>query len=352
MSKIRYIVPAVLTVFIIAARSNTQIGEWYAVTVYPHLSSFLSLSVSWIPFSMEEVLVIGAALFIFSIIVKGIRQKNKKAVLHIAETAAWLIIWFYFGWGMTYFREDIYLRGNIERQGFDEQTFKRFLKEYTDSLNGSYTYLPQEWDYPDFENDIKKSFTKVPETYGLCDPKPWHKPKVLIFNSLYSAVGVGGYVGPFFSEIQLNEDLLPSQKAFNYAHELSHLLGVSNEDEANFWAYLTCTSSESKAVRYSGYLSLLPYVLANASRVLDPEEYKECQKSIKPEILRQLIDQQNHWNSMYSKTLGAIQHKIYDSMLKGNKVSSGIRNYMQVIDLIIASEKGHPILSNAQNYKK
>ena len=124
----------------------------------------------------------------------------------------------------------------------------------------------------------------------------------------------------------------------SYAHELSHLLGVSNEDEANFWAYQICKNSYIPAVKYSAYYSLLPYVLSNASRVLDEEEYKMYVLSIKPEIRQQLAEQQKFWRSKYSKTLGKIQSVIYDSMLKVNKIPSGTKNYSQVIELIIAAE--------------
>ena len=338
MKTFRYIILLALAAFIVAARFNVQIGEWYAVTVYPVISTVLSFCVSWIPFSMEEVLVAGAGLLILAICIKGIRQRKPIAALTILEIIAWLAIWFYLGWGMNYFRESIYSRGGIERQKYDEETFHRFLKDYTDSLNATFTSLPEELEYSDFDHEIKARYSEIPEKYGLSRPKSWQKPKNLLFNRLYSSVGVAGYMGPFFSEIQVNEDVLPCQKPFSYAHELSHLLGVSNEDEANFWAYRTCRSSEIPSVRYSGYFSLLPYVLSNASRVLAPEEYKEYQRSIRPEILQQLIDQQNFWKSKYNKTLGKIQNRIYDAMLKGNKISSGTKNYMQVIDLIIATE--------------
>ena len=33
-----------------------------------------------------------------------------------------------------------------------------------------------------------------------------------------------------------------------------------------------------------------------------------------------------------------MQSAVYDSMLKANKISSGTKNYLQVIDLIIAFE--------------
>ena len=39
--------------------------------------------------------------------------------------------------------------------------------------------------------------------------------------------------------------------------------------------------------------------------------------------------------------LGSIQSKLYNAMLKGNKIPSGIANYVQVVDMIIAFEYGH-----------
>ena len=50
-----------LAAFVLVARSSVAVGEWYATTVYPVVSAALSWSVSWIPFSMEEVLVVVAA---------------------------------------------------------------------------------------------------------------------------------------------------------------------------------------------------------------------------------------------------------------------------------------------------
>ena len=52
-------------------------------------------------------------------------------------------------------------------------------------------------------------------------------------------------------------------------------MGVSNEDEANYWEYVICVAFDSPRVKYSGYCSLLPYDLTNASRLLATEEYYE-----------------------------------------------------------------------------
>lgn len=338
MKKARYMILSVLVAFIIAARINVSIGEWYAVHLYPYISTALSLTVSWIPFSMTEVLVVGSVAMMIYVLVRNIRRREKvwKIIMKEAEIVAWLMVWLYFGWGMNYFRENIYTRGEFQRQAFDETVFKQFMTDYADSLNNSYT--SETVDMSVYGNDIKEGFSSVPDNFGLNEARKWQHPKKLIFNSLYTAVGVGGYIGPFFGETHLNDDLRPQQEPASYAHELSHLLGVSNEDEANFWAYQICRHSDIPAVRYSGYYSLLPYVLSNASRVLNEEEYRDYVLSIRPEVRQQLVDQQEFWKSRYSKTLGKIQTVIYDSMLKANKIPSGTKNYTQVVELIIAAE--------------
>lgn len=338
MKKTRHIILIILSVFIIAARVNVSVGEWYATHLYPYISTSLSLLVSWIPFSMTEILVVGAVILMIFVLIRNIRHREKvwKIFIREAEIVVWIMVWLYFGWGMNYFRENIYTRGNFTRQAFDEVVFKQFMTDYADSLNNSYT--PKTVEMSACENDIKERYSSVPDHYGLSKAKSWQHPKKLIFNRLYTAVGVGGYIGPFFGETHLNADLFPQQKPSSYAHELSHLLGVSNEDEANFWAYQICRTSDIPAVKYSGYYSLLPYVLSNASRVLNEDEYKEYVLSIRPEIRLQLTDQQNFWKSKYSRTLGKIQSVIYDSMLKVNKIPSGTKNYNQVVELIIATE--------------
>ena len=338
MKKTRHIILLILSVFIIAARVNVSVGEWYATHLYPYISTSLSLLVSWIPFSMTEILVVGAVILMIYVLIRNIRHREKvwKIFIREVEIVVWIMVWLYFGWGMNYFRENIYTRGNFTRQAFDEVLFKQFMTDYADSLNNSYT--PETVEMSVYENDIKERYSSVPDHYGLSKAKSWQHPKKLIFNRLYTAVGVGGYIGPFFGETHLNADLFPQQKPSSYAHELSHLLGVSNEDEANFWAYQICRTSDIPAVKYSGYYSLLPYVLSNASRVLNEDEYKEYVLSIRPEVRQQLTDQQNFWKSKYSRTLGKIQSVIYDSMLKVNKIPSGTKNYNQVVELIIATE--------------
>ena len=340
MKHFKHFVFVALIAFILIARYNPAVGEWYATSLYPVISTILSFAICWNPFSLEEIFILGASALATGILVQGFRKREKwhKVLLKEAKLLVWTVIWFYMGWGVNYFRENIYERTAVGKQKYNETVFRKFLKDYAENLNASFTDSADVLSVEDFSEDIKKRYLEVPKEMGLCAPRKWQQPKNLLFNKLYSAVGVMGYMGPFFNEIQLNKELLPAQLPFCYAHELSHQLGVSNEDEANFWAYQICRNSEIPQVKYSGYYALLPYVLTNARRALLPDDYKAYLQSIKPEILQQLNSQQEFWRSRYSKTLGELQSTLYNAMLKGNKITAGTANYIQVVDMIIAFE--------------
>lgn len=337
--KPRHILLFLLVVFVFAARFFMQVGEWYSTALYPSISASLSWLASWIPFSLEEILVVSLSLALVFIVIAGVRRRDgfRKIIIRTCEILLWIYVWFYIAWGCNYYRESIYLRSGVERQVYDEEVFKDFIMDYADSLNLSYESLPDDsfyvgFDY--FESLVKDAFAAMPSSAGLSVPRQWQHPKRLLFNRLYSSVGVMGYVGPFFCETQLNNELLPDQLYFVYVHEYSHLLGVSSEDEANFWAYTVCTRSEEPVLKYAGYYGILPYVIANAFRVLPEADYRQFVSSINPEIIADYNAQREYWSSRYSKSLGRLQSTVYDAFLKGNKVSSGTASYLEVIDMI------------------
>lgn len=337
---LRYIVLALLLLCIVLCCFFPVMAEGYACHIYPWLSAALSAIASVFPFSLEEVLVV--VIILWMIIYPFLKRRKKKSWRFIVgrevELLAWVYIWFYLGWGLNYFRYDIYRRMEVEPAGYDEQAFHRFLVSYTDSLNQSYT-AEVKTDPERMRQEIKEIYRQVPSMYGLALPRDYQHPKQVWFNPLYSGVGVLGYMGPFFAESQLNEELLPVQLPFTYAHELSHLLGVSNEAEANYWAYRVCRSSKRPAVRYSAYFGLLPYVLVNASSVLTEEEFREWIKTIRPEVVKDYEYKRMYWNERYSTLLGEVQNKIYNLFLKGNNIPSGRKNYAEVIGILLSLEE-------------
>ena len=324
-------------VFVISCRYMPNLAEGYARTVYPSLSAALSAFSSLFPFPLMEVFMVGLILWLICYPIWKRRQRIRwrKILFREMEMLAWVYVWFYLGWGLNYYRYNIYTRLQTPPIAYEEQHFQDFLKEYTQCLNAS--YQPQtEVDADTLRYHIGSFYANLPEVYGLTQPQSWQHPKEFIFTPLYSGVGVLGSMGPFFSEAQLNADLPEVQYPFTYAHEFSHLLGVSNEAEANYWGYRACTESALPALQYCGYFGLLPYVISNASYLLPKEDFQAWIKTIRPEVRTQYNEKNAYWQERYSPWIGKIQDFTYNLFLKGNKIPSGKKNYAEVISLLLS----------------
>lgn len=321
----------ILLAVVFLCRSFTPWADFYSLHIYPVLSGAVSLLFSWIPFSLEEILVVAASVYAVFCLVR-IRKKW----LNLVSLLLWIAVWFYAGWGVNYFRSGIFVRAGETPVRYEREPFLSFLSEYTASLESCLSdgNAPLEEKYA-MEKDIKSFFTSLDKEWGLSTPKKWQHPKRLLFNRLYSAVGVSGFVGPFFNEIQVNGDVLPLQYAFTYAHELSHLMGVSSEAEANYWGFRSCAASSLPGVRLSAYQSLLPYVVSNARRVLPEEDYVLWLRSVPQEALNEMNAQSEYWSGLYSPVVGSVQDWIYNLYLKGNRISGGTADYSEVIRILM-----------------
>ena len=329
--------------YIIACRYHSGLAEDYARNIYPYLSAALSTISSLFPFPLEEPLVIAIILWAIFYLIREKKKGTRWYMILLRETEAFVCIyvWFYLGWGLNYFRQDIYTRLHVSHAVYEEQAFEQFLNDYTGRLNAS--YRPQTEVPPHkMKEHVHAFYSQLSPAFGLATPHPWQQPKEFIFTSLYSKVGVLGSMGPFLAEAQLNADLLEVQYPFTYAHEFAHLLGVSNEAEANYWAYLACTESGEPALQYCGYFGLFPHVLSNASHLLSEERFTEWIRSIRPEIKEQYNQKNAYWKEHYSPVIGEVQSFVYDLFLKGNKISSGKKNYAEVIGMLLALKDYSP----------
>lgn len=365
--RLRWIVWVILWGAIEWIRFHPAAGEWYARSVYPGVAAILSSFSRIFSFSIGDCFIYGSlvGLLIYLAYAFVRRRSVVRPLWLVVEYLAWVYVWFYLTWGLNYFRQDFFTRSGVEAVTYSEEQFKCFLERYTDSLNLS--YLPIEHIDTFFVSQaIQEGYGRLSSRFGLLRPPVKRltsgnslstarlRPKPMLFSSLMSSVGVMGYIGPFFNEFNLNADLLAVQYPSVYAHELSHVLGVSNEAEANLYSYLVCTASDLPEVRFSGYFSLFPYVLGNAYRILDKDEFEAWKTHLRPEIKELYNRKTAYWQTLYSPWIGKIQDLVYDFFLKGNNISSGTANYSEVIRLVMACEatgenffsRSAPLLSN------
>ncbi len=339
LSNIRWGVWAILVVFVWVVMEDSRKGEWYARVVYPRVSDALSRISCVFPVSLSDCFIYGSVvgLLVYLSYALWRRRGLKRALVRVAEYLAWVYVWFYLAWGLNYFREDFFTRSGVSPVAFSVERFRSFLETYTDSLNASWVPIDAV-DEEKVREEALKGYHALPARLGLKEPDAYLRPKAMLFSRLMSGVGVSGYIGPFFIEYHLNSQLLPSQYPATYVHEMAHVLGISNEAEANLYGYLVCTASSVPEIRHSGYLSLLPYVLGNARTVLDEDSFKAWTERLRPEIKASYNERVAYWKSLYNPWIGEAQEVLYDLFLKGNKISTGTANYSEVIALLVALE--------------
>lgn len=338
---IRYLGLSMLLIAVWLIQTIPSWSNWYATAVYPIISYVLSGFSNLFPFALGDLFIFLSLIFIlFYPIYGALKRHNWRTIARReVEYLLWIYAWFYLAWGLNYSQKHFYERTTINYAPYTSENFKRFVDSYITRLNNAYT--PVNSINPTLvQTECVDLYNQIADSLGINHPPHRHpKVKTMLFTPLISKVGVTGSMGPFFCEFTLNGHLLPSQYPATYAHELSHLLGITSEAEANFYAYQVCTRSSVSGIRFSGYFSVLGYVLGNASELLTEEEFKQVVNRIRPEIKVLYEQNRTYWMDKYSPIFGKLQDWIYDIYLKRNQIESGQKNYSEVVGLLISYQE-------------
>lgn len=337
--RIRHLVLGTLLLSVWATQWIPALAALYSQTLYPAIAYVLSGISAAVPFAVGDLFVAlsiaGVLLYPFYARMRK-KLKWRRILLGEAEYLLWIYAWFYLAWGLNYSQPRFYERTSIPPADYNETNFRSFVNDYIRCLNASYP--PQQAVAPQtIRDESVRLYRQLSDSLGVHRPPHSHpRVKTMLFTPLVSKVGVTGSMASFFCEFTLNGDLLPADYPATYAHELAHLLGITSEAEANFYAYQVCTRSAVAEIRFSGYYSILGHVMGNARRLLPEEEYKALTGRIRPEIIALAREDAAYWSAKYSPLVGSIQNWMYDLYLKGNRIESGRKNYSEVVGLLIS----------------
>ncbi len=335
----RHVILGILLLLVILTQLISSWGLAYSKYIYPCIAHPLSFFSDLFTFAIGDLFI---AISIIGLIAYPFYARYYKKIEwkriggHELEYLLWLYVWFYVAWGLNYSQPHFYQRAGVPYTAYTPENFKRFTDHYIRELNASYV------DVTSINEDLTckevvKSYKQISDSLGIHAPfRNSPHVKTMLFTPIISMVGVTGSMGPFFCEFTLNGDLLPSQYPATYAHELAHLLGISSEAEANFYAYQVCIRSKVKDIRFCGYFSILGHVLSNARRLMNEDDYTELYNRIRPEIIDMAQTNRQYWMDKYNPFIGNLQDWIYDLYLKGNKIKSGKQNYSEVVGLLIS----------------
>ncbi|MFW5831828.1 MAG: DUF3810 domain-containing protein [Prolixibacteraceae bacterium] len=321
------LVTFILTEILAANPSLTE--QLYGKRIYPVIAEIFSRISVLLPFSLDDIfyvlLFLSLAVLIVLLIVKRISLKTSgKYVLNVLAA---VYVLFYFLWGFNYYRPGLNQRLNIEIQQPDTEEFLTVLKELVDRTNKSYT------SFDDFDKKktallVEQSYEKLAPALQLDYPSGIRHAKNITFSRFFAQAGISGYYGPFFSEVHVNSFNLPVEFPFVLAHEKAHQFGITGEAEANFYAWLVCSQSKSKRLRYSANLIILRYFIYQGYQL---EEFEEIISNLDERVKNDLRQIREHWLALRNEKIDRMAAKVNDAYLKTNKVEKGIEDYHGVV---------------------
>ena len=318
------------------------VEQFYSNGLYVFLSKLMRYVFGWIPFSVGDILYTLAGIYIIRWLILNRKRLIKDIInwlLDISATLSVAYFAFHMLWAFNYYRQPLYKSLNIEAEYTTEQlvTFTERLIEKSNAIHNqlsSVDSLKVELPYSKSEifDNIQNGYAKLSESY----PHLNYQPKS-IKKSLYSIpltyMGFSGYLNPFTNEAQV-DGLIPTYKFPTTAcHEAAHQLGYAAENEANFIGSLAAIHNEDSYFQYSGYTFALRYCLAELFR-RDPEIYNRILPLINKGILKNYQEVQAFWMA-YENPLEPIFEKTFDSFLKANNQSAGMKSYSYVVALLV-----------------
>lgn len=158
-------------------------------------------------------------------------------------------------------------------------------------------------------------------------------PKQILNTWLLSVQQTTGVYSPFTVEANYNRDIAYYDIPFTICHELSHLRGYMQEEEANFIGVLSTIGADDLYFNYSGYVSAWVYA-GNALARIDSTAFATLYGRINARTRQDMLYNNAYWKQFEGKPAEA-HEQLNDAYLKIQGQATGVRSYGHVTDLML-----------------
>lgn len=305
-----------------------NLGEGiYGDFIYPKIRSFYDLTFHVFDESLM-LIFIGLMLYVLvnSFVMKGFWSGIRFLLL--------LFTLFYWVWGFNYFRTPLSEKLDLTFSPVSDST----RLDLTHSTLSKCIHLSEELSLIEDEelsslllvNGLNMADTLSFLSAADLEVVPVDPP------TLFLRIGISGMYFPYTGQGQYESELGPIDKAFTMAHEWCHAAGVAPEHEANFLAYLMCTSSENKNIQYSAYMHLLNELLFYY-KISDSTTYDQMRTRFTP-IMNQHVEERKAQFEKYSGPVSELSDEMIDQYLQFNQ-QEGIQDYHRLSEYVFAWEE-------------
>ena len=336
---------------LIGAARMPLAADWYSEHIYDFLVNIIGRIFGIFPFSVVEFglygfLVLVIVTFIRAI-VKGIMDKKTGSCLlswfaGCFLTASVLMALYVVTCGINYQRISFSEKEGFDGEGYTEEELYNVCRILTEEVNNRSLQISRDEEglmelTGETGNMAREAMEHLGEIYSSLRGY-YPRPKALVLSELLSWQGLSGIYSPFTIEANYNGDMVPYNIPFTMCHELSHLRGFMQEEEANFIAFLSCILSDSAEFQYSGYLTGWIYGMNELYR-LDRDSWSQLRSLLSEEANSDLEANSEFWDR-YEGKVSELSDKVNDAYLKANGQPQGIQSYNRMEDLVVDYYRG------------
>ncbi len=174
-------------------------------------------------------------------------------------------------------------------------------------------------------------------------------PKPILNTWILSVQQTTGVYSPFTVEANYNRDIAYYDIPFTICHELSHLRGYMQEEEANFIGVLATIGADDLYFNYSGYVSAWVYA-GNALARIDSTAFATLYARINTRTRQDMLYNNAYWKQFEGKPAEA-HEQLNDAYLKLQGQATGVRSYGHVTDLMLEYFAKNGTLTQSQGLK-
>ncbi len=330
-------------------------ADWYIAQIFPHISGFWSRLTGLVPFSLGEwMILLGIALAVFGTIafLLGMlfaRKHRKQLASRVGAVCAGILTWVFVVVTMHFLV--LYQGTGLRSQETGTFTNEEVLSVcalLVEGANAEATQVARDDNghfvlQTELMPEAKRCMARLAETYPQF--RGWYPDAKPIHHSyFFSQQNLLGVYYPHTLEVNYNPVVYPINLPVTVCHEYTHLKGNIFEDEAGFYAYLACMTSDSADFRYAAYISALEW--------MDPElgddpaaqaEYEALLSQLTPDVWNDMYSYlpEDYWETheqeqvIPSEVVSQTTDTVMDASLKVNGVSDGVRSYEGMTALLL-----------------
>lgn len=349
-TKLSIILLLVSAILFFMAKYIGGFSNLYYKYIYLILVNTIARAFSLVPISVYEIILYAFCAFVIIKIIMFIYLKLRERITFkeiilksITDMFIYLSLFIFLNvisQGINSFKDDFVQLTNLNINDTSEEK----LIELCEYLKNNINELDNKIDKDDLgflklDNNVKQhrieNMENLGETY-FCLQGFYPNPKPYIFSKIMSYQLLEGET-TFTIEANYNNDMPKWNVPSTICHELSHIRGFNNEDEANYISFLSCINSKSYEYQYSGYLMAYTYCMNDLYRI-NLDAFKKINSDLSNNVKNELKNDSNYW-SKYEGGISDLYNKTYDVLLKMGGQEAGIASYNGVVKLLVSGYK-------------